>query len=327
MREALKHLLREALCAYPVLRKALSIMFSRNVNFQKMLLQLDYHEQTIRNQYSEESLAQKRLFNIGAGNQRSRFDFWTYLDLKTDTYNHEGIDLYFDLEALEPLPIESDYAEVIFSSFVIEHISKEATKNLAKEALRSLKQGGVFHNKVHCYDYGLRLLKAGLITPKLPFEGRETRDIIEQFITEHQFSVKSYYKNGSYIISSSKSPDQKISISPEEAFLYHNAIAAIPNIEKSNKSLKDILHEVFTDKSNAEGYEILKEKYVDHDLKKPHHHNADYWGPNKLIRYLKSIGFSDAYATQPYQSVSSALWEESLNPIHYGFTFSIEAIK
>ena len=326
MRDALKQLMWAALREYPSLRALLAKILARNVKFQKVLLQLDYLEQTIRNQYGDEALKEKRFYNIGAGNQRSRYPFWSYLDLKSDTYDHSGIDLFFNLESYEPLPIDNDKAEVIFSSFVIEHVSKKATQNLAKEALRALKPGGVFHSKIHCFDYGLRLLNAGLISPKLPYEGRETRDEIEAFIAKHG-KVRAFYRNNDYVIESVKDPDQFFSISPEEAFLYHNAVAAMPSIKEGDKSIKQTLNDVFASRSIAEGYEEIRQNYLNQAIRMPHQHNADYWGQEEFKRYLLELGYSEVYFTQPYQSVSSALWEDALNPLHFGFLFAVEAVK
>ncbi len=77
---------------------------------------------------------------------------------------------------------------------------------------------------------------------------------------------------------------------------------------------------------NRNLYNELKSTIQDHQTK-PHQHNADYISKYELFWYLKSLGFSEVYFTQPYQSVSPALWEKYLNPIHLGFTYSIEAIK
>mgnify|MGYP005802257227 CR=1 FL=1 len=57
------------------------------------------------------------------------------------------MDIAYDLDSLKPLPLESDKAEVIFNSFLLEHMSWDAIKNLVKDAYRSLKKGGVFHSR------------------------------------------------------------------------------------------------------------------------------------------------------------------------------------
>ena len=73
----------------------------------------------IDNFYDEASLIEKKFYNIGAGSQRSEFDIWIYLDLESDSYSNEGIDLFYDLKSSTALPIADKNAEVIFSSFVL----------------------------------------------------------------------------------------------------------------------------------------------------------------------------------------------------------------
>ena len=326
MRAILGQFIRAIIMEYPGIRKMLSMLLPRNLTIRKMILQSTYLEQVIRNHYPAESIAERRFYNIGAGFQRSRYDFWSYLDLKSDAYDQRGIDLFFDLEALEPLPLPDNHAELIFNSFVVEHISKEATENLCREAFRSLKQGGVFHSKIHSYDYGIKLLEHKLISPKIPFEERESRDKVNAFIKKHKGKVASSFRGDAYVIASKNNPDDYISFSPADAFIYHNATAARDNLLSSFDSL-DVGIEELGVNSSKEFYQNLRAEYVDHDLKQPYQHNADYFSPEDLKSFLESLGFSEVYFTQPYQSVSPALWEDKLNPLHYGFLFSIEAVK
>ncbi|HNQ67326.1 MAG TPA: class I SAM-dependent methyltransferase [Bacteroidales bacterium] len=292
---------------------------------------LDFYDNFLRdyiyNYYTASSLSEKRFYNIGAGNQRSSFDFWTYIDLDTDHYSKSGIDINYDLESLKPLPLEDNSAEIVFNSFVIEHISVEATKNLCKEAYRVLKNGGVFHSKVHCYDYSYKLLKKGLISPKVPFECRESNDLIEAFIKKHNGKVRAFFNEShEYVFESIKDKEDRIVFSPGNAFLYHNADAAVDNICAMNGGADAVLNSI--EAENAEQfYAFIRENYVDHSKKQSYQHNADYFSKEDLLNYIKDLGFSDVYFTQPFQSISPALWEESLNNIHKGFTFSIEAVK
>jgi len=55
-------------------------------------------------------------------------------------------------------------------------------KNLCKEAFRILKKGGIFHSKVHCFDYAYSLFVNNLISPKIPFECRESNDALDDFL-------------------------------------------------------------------------------------------------------------------------------------------------
>jgi len=109
-------------------RKLLGFLFPHNPFIKKKLMEKEYLEKYIRNYYSNESIKERKFYNLGAGSQRSNFDFWTYIDLESSKYSKKGIDIFYDLESLSTIPIEDNYAEVVFNSFVIEHISVDATK-------------------------------------------------------------------------------------------------------------------------------------------------------------------------------------------------------
>jgi len=287
----------------------------------------DFLKDYIYNYYAAKSISEKRFYNIGAGSQRSNFDFWTYIDLDTDHYNKEGIDINYDLESLKPLPLEDNSAEIVFNSFVIEHISVEATKNLCKEAFRVLKKGGIFHSKVHCYDYSYKLLKRGLISPKVPFECRESNDLIESFIKKHKGKVRAFFNEShDYVLHSIKNPADRIVFTPGTAFLYHNADAAVDNICEMPEGADAVLNSIKAD-NPKQFYKVIRDTYIDHSKKQSYQHNADYFSKEDLLDFIKNLGFSDVYFTQPYQSISPALWEDNLNKVHKGFTFSIEAVK
>ncbi len=129
MKDEIRSLLIVVIKRYPTIRKFLEFFLGGNLTFRKILLQSEYLSQQIHSFYSLESLKEKRFYNIGAGYQRSEFSFWSYVDLKSEYYDQKGIDLFFDLESKEMLPIQNEHAEVIFNSFLIEHISTGATKN------------------------------------------------------------------------------------------------------------------------------------------------------------------------------------------------------
>ncbi|MDD4148617.1 MAG: methyltransferase domain-containing protein [Bacteroidales bacterium] len=305
-----------------VFKKILHFIFPRNKKLIRLKLYNSYFGQYLYSFYDSESLKNKTFYNVGAGNQRSKFDFWTYLDLEGSKYNKVGVDLFFDLESLNPLPIIDNSAEVVFNSFVIEHISVEATKNLCKEAFRVLKTGGVFHSKVHCYEYAYRLLDNNIISPMFPFYDRDCVVLIDELLDRNKGKVKTFFdKDKQFVIQGKKNVKDQMVFSAYDAFLYHNASAAIGNISNPKETLDAIKSD------NFEDFYSKLHKYVDPDLRKPHQHNADYFPKEKLMKFLKELGFSEVYFTQPYQSISPALWEDELNPVHKGFLFSIEAVK
>jgi hypothetical protein len=230
------------------------------------------------------------------------------------------------LESLEAIPLPDEQAEVVFTSFVIEHISVQATRNLCREAYRILKKGGVFHSKIHCYDYAYRLWKHNIISPKIPFENRESKKLLENFIRKHAGKIKaSFNPAGEYIVESTSNPAEVIVFNASNSFVYHNATASLGNLEIENPDIQKTLS-CLGSTGPDDLYKNLQ-YYSDLEKREPHQHNADYLAKEDLLLYIKEIGFSDVYFTQPFQSVSPALWEDKLNPTHSGFLFSIEAIK
>jgi predicted SAM-dependent methyltransferase len=95
--------------------------------------------------FSKESILEKRFYNIGAGG--FKHSCWTNVDSVSEWYQHntektlQGIN--YDLFSLQPLPVESNSAELIYTSHVIEHVNNEAVQNLFNEAYRILKQGAL----------------------------------------------------------------------------------------------------------------------------------------------------------------------------------------
>lgn len=308
-----------------VFRSVLNFFFP--VGVKKILLYENFLSDYILSYYPEDSIKEKKFYNIGAGNQRSKNDIWSYVDLADSKYDKKGIDVFFDLESLEPISLPDNHAEVIFNSFVIEHISIPATKNLCNEAFRILKKGGVFHSKVHCYDYSYRLWTHGLLNPKVPFECRESNLLIGDFVKKHKGKVKAEFdESKNYVVKSIKNPSEQIAFSPATGLLYHNAVAALENILAQPESPDEVLSGM-NGGNPQQFYKELKDLWVDESKKQSYQHNADYFSKDDLFDYIKSLGFSEVYFTQPYQSISPALWEDSLNPIHKGFLFAIEAIK
>lgn len=86
--------------------------------------------------------APPRLYNIGAGSFSQ--PGWTNVDLPSDHYAavQQPDTIAHDLMSLEPLPIETASAGIVYCSHVIEHITNAAVEKLLGEAYRVLKPGG-----------------------------------------------------------------------------------------------------------------------------------------------------------------------------------------
>lgn len=97
-------------------------------------------------------------YNVGAG--QFRHPYWVNVDFKSNWYSH-SMDIEHDLMSLEPLPIESNSAECVYSSHTVEHISDEAAQTLFDEAYRILKPGGVLRVTTPNIELAYRAYLAG----------------------------------------------------------------------------------------------------------------------------------------------------------------------
>jgi predicted SAM-dependent methyltransferase len=105
--------------------------------------------------FPAESIERRRFYNVGAGS--FRHPAWTNVDHPSAWYQQAqagGLDLAWDALAIEPLPIETGTAEVVYTSHTIEHITNDAAANLFREARRALKPDGVLRLTMPDIDLG-----------------------------------------------------------------------------------------------------------------------------------------------------------------------------
>ena len=226
---------------------------------------------------------------------------------------------------MKPLPLESDKAEIIFNSFLLEHVSWDATKNLVKEAYRSLKKGGVFHCRVHCYEYGIYLLKNNVISRRF-FWSRESRGALYGFIKENsQFiDFKKDVSITSECYSIKASNGEVFTVSALDSFLVYN-VTSLSKFALDHPNLKS---NISFENNNLEIYsQLSKEIDPQFQQKYPHSHNASYINKEMLLEECKKAGFSIVSSVELYQSACPVLWETCFNTAHEGFAFGIEAIK
>lgn len=109
--------------------------------------------------YNKESVEDRKFYNIGAGGFRHLA--WTNVDHESEWYKDSlGTDFIdWDLLSLTPLPVESDSAEIVYSSHLIEHITNDAARNLFNEAFRILKKNGIFRVTAPNIDLDYRAYK------------------------------------------------------------------------------------------------------------------------------------------------------------------------
>ena len=86
-------------------------------------------------------LEKRAFYNIGAGNFRHKF--WTNVDMPSEWYSNTQADdvVSFDLESLDPLPIETASAEAVYTSHTIEHVSDNAVDNPCLDRGKGVRKG------------------------------------------------------------------------------------------------------------------------------------------------------------------------------------------
>ena len=108
----------------------------------------NYNLSVYRAQVPEERLREKPFFNVGSGD--FYHPLWTNIDYVSEWYRSvQRYVVHHDLMSMEPLPIETGFAKIIYTSHTIEHVKEEAVQHLFNEVFRCLEPGGVFSH----YDW------------------------------------------------------------------------------------------------------------------------------------------------------------------------------
>ncbi|QYX29912.1 class I SAM-dependent methyltransferase [Sphaerospermopsis torques-reginae] len=88
-------------------------------------------------------LASKPFYNVGSGS--FCHPLWTNIDYVSGWYGQvQKKIVHHDLMSETPLPIESNSAEIVYTSHTIEHIKDRAVLYFFRDTYRALKPGGIF---------------------------------------------------------------------------------------------------------------------------------------------------------------------------------------
>ena len=169
--------------------------------------------ETYRRLFDASSVEQRRFYNVGAGG--FSHPCWTNVDFHSDWYKHYsreiGQRLHHDLLGGDPLPIDDQVAEVVYSSHTIEHVTREAARSLFRDAHRVLVPGGYLRITCPNNDLDCRAYRAGdrrffywaemhsrpHIAHRLPFKGKLNQATLAQlFLTHVATSVSTLHVDG-----------------------------------------------------------------------------------------------------------------------------------
>jgi len=244
------------------------------------------------NDFPPESLRRKRFYNVGAG--KFAHPCWTNLDCKSEHYQaaqtHPFVE--FDLMRLEPLPIEDNTAEIIYSSHCIEHVNDPAVLNLLKESHRALKPNGCLR----------------LTTPDMElFYGAYVRNDIDF-----------WYWRGRY---------DRASI--HQLFLSHFAgqLSEInPDNSAHTKYTDDEIKAVFSTLEMTDAFEFFSGQCVYNPKHAGNHIN--HWTHDKVFSFLHDAGFSQCNRSAYGQSSSPPLRDTTLfDNTHPRISLYVESFK
>ena len=238
--------------------------------------------------FPAESLAERRFYNIGAGSFRHAY--WTNIDFATPYYRRAQRHpfLNYDLTALEPLPVESASAEIIYSSHTIEHVPDAAVAHLLAEAFRALKPGGVC--RITAPDAALHVSAWR----------RGDRSFFRHF---------AWYDSGGRWRAHFKAPPREASL--EQLLLYQLATPCASISKCSTHAFTDRqVQETFA----AEPLAGACERYARLCAFRPEApgDHINWWSYEKLIAFFERAGFAGACRSAAGQSACAPLREAPL---------------
>jgi SAM-dependent methyltransferase len=255
--------------------------------------------------YGASVVSQKPFYNIGAG--AFYHPYWCNVDFASDWYKpHQTEMRHYNAMALEPLPIETATAELIYSSHMIEHISYEAVLRMCEEAFRCLKPGGIFR------------LTTG---PDAETDFRA----LQRGDTHWFYWDRVYEKPGTYE-SIFKRPATDVPI--EERWLHHVATQLAPNdISPSEQKFNaEEIRAVLDEKGLEPALEYFT-SLCSFNPDRPGNHMS-WWTHDRLLDLLKKAGFADPYRSGFNQSASPVLRHSPLfDSKHPQMSIYVEAIK
>jgi len=260
--------------------------------------------------YPEDSLDNKRLYNIGAGG--FSHPYWTNIDYYSDWYSSNRLKtskgINYDLFSLEPLPIENESAEVVYTSHTVEHINNAAAQNMFNEAYRILKSDGFFR----------------ITTPNIDLEYRAYRENDRNyFYWIDMYSIPKNWQRAKYNM-----PLSDASI--EQIFLAHfaSSISTLHSDDVPERINDDDFKSLFSSMEYEEVLDYCVSKCsLEIQRTNPGYH-MNWWNFNKMSSMLKKAGFDKIYLSGYGQSFCQILRDITVfDNTHPKISLYVEAIK
>lgn len=265
--------------------------------------------------YPEESVENKRFFNVGAGS--FRHPMWSNIDYVQKAYKKltDGNTPDFNINLLEkkPFPIPSDSAELAYTSHTIEHLDNDSVQVMFNECHRILKPGGIIRIAAPDLDIAYRAYQRNDMHFFRTFTSvtrQRTRDKHSQILFQSQYVP----------IEKIRTIDHTL----ENAFM----IRFLRQVTNRRLLSSDEIRDALATKSKTEAMDyFLSLCSMEHHQKNPGDH-VNWFNFDKLETMLKKAGFPTVYATGYGQSAAMVM----RNKYHFDrtrptFSLYVEAIK
>lgn len=233
--------------------------------------------------YNKDTIERMPFYNIGAGS--FTHPLWRNVDFSNSWYKKNKVDINYNLMELKPLPIDSESAEIIYTSHTLEHITEEAVDNILQEAFRVLKREGIIR----------------ITVPDINIYYNAYIKNDEEF---YRNSIR-YYSDP--IVAKALELNLMSESSMGAIFLYYFAATVSPLTKYSSEHniTDDQLLEIFEKHSYHDALDLIC-KHCHFDPEKSGYH-INWMNTDKIIKKLKKIGFSEVYASAYGQSKNAAL--------------------
>ncbi len=231
----------------------------------------------------------KRFYNVG---QSSFFHpAWTIVDYFKKSNGSivlpGNFAIHYDLMSLQPMPVESSSAELIYTSHTLEHVTNEAVAFFLKDAYRMLKPGGIIR----------------IVTPDIKLTYRAWRDSDADFF----YWVPNSYPDGNWHESNLKMPLKEATLT--QVFLEDFASTASEiTAEGAEKRISDEeIHRIFNTMKMEDALDYCIARCpLELQHKFPYHH-MNWFTEEKMEKMLREAGFKEVYASRWGQSRSAVM--------------------
>lgn len=224
--------------------------------------------------FGEEAVQKRRFYNIGAG------DFyhpaWTNVDLRSEWYDehHDKIDLGWDMLSLEPIPVESNVAEIVYSSLVLEHITDDAAQHTLHEAQRILKEGGYLR----------------VVVPDIDLYYRAYKEHDHHFYKKPNRESPEDYQRAMY----NQNPN-KASVQQNFMWALATSLSELHADGAPHRISDEEVDRIFEEMDYEQALDyIVSQCPIEIQRKYPHNH-INWWNKEKMRRFLRQAGFENIY--------------------------------